>query len=112
MLTRHLARLNSGYKQIPSLIATRNYKTKPRFQYPPTTMSAVSDSDIVSRLQKLSIAHPEVISHAPVKGGSEWHAELQKAGKEGVQLTKTVSSFLPVSVDHGGSMKLASCYQR
>ena len=53
-------------------------------------MAAVNDSNIVARLQKLSISHPEVIQHGPVKGAAEWKAELEKAGKTGVALTKTV----------------------
>lgn len=56
-------------------------------------MTSVSDSDIISRLQKLSISHPEVIQHGPVKGGAEWKAELEKSGKTEVALTKTVSSW-------------------
>jgi hypothetical protein len=55
-------------------------------------MAAVSDSEIISRLEKLKISHPEVINHAPVKGGAEWKAELERVGKLGVSLTKTVSS--------------------
>lgn len=54
-------------------------------------MSAITDSEIISRLEKLSIAHPEVIEHAPVKGAEEWKAELDKLGKGSVSLTKTVS---------------------
>lgn len=65
-------------------------------QYKPGTpfhpiMSAITDSEIISRLEKLSIAHPEVIEHAPVKGAEEWKAELDKLGKGSVSLTKTVS---------------------
>ena len=56
---------------------------------------AVSDSDIVSRLQALSIAHPEIIDHAAVKGGAEWKAELDKVGHGQVALTKTVSPPFP-----------------
>jgi prolyl-tRNA synthetase len=54
-------------------------------------MAAVSDNDIIARLGKLSISAPEVLKHAAVSGGAEWRAELDKAGKTGVPLTKTVS---------------------
>ncbi|ORX33389.1 hypothetical protein BD324DRAFT_654183 [Kockovaella imperatae] len=50
----------------------------------------ISDNEIISRLQKLSISHPEVIEHAPVKGGAEWKAELDKVGHGSVALTKTL----------------------
>lgn len=56
-----------------------------------TMATQLSDADIVSRLEKLSIASPEVLQHAPVKGGQEWKAELEKAGKGAVAVTKTVS---------------------
>lgn len=61
----------------------------PRKPFP--TMAAVTDQDIIARLGKLSIAAPEVLKHAAVKGGAEWRAELDKAGKTGINLTKTVS---------------------
>lgn len=54
-------------------------------------MAAVTDQDIVGRFGALSIAEPSVITHAPVKGGAEWRAELDKLGKTGANLTKTVS---------------------
>ncbi|BEJ12307.1 hypothetical protein CspHIS471_0207670 [Cutaneotrichosporon sp. HIS471] len=53
-------------------------------------MAAVSDNDIIARLGKLSISAPEVLKHAAVSGGAEWRAELDKAGKAGVPLTKTL----------------------
>lgn len=53
-------------------------------------MAAVTDQEIISRLGKLNIAAPEVLKHAPVKGGAEWRAELDKIGQNGVGLTKTV----------------------
>ncbi|KAL7424289.1 hypothetical protein Q5752_001879 [Cryptotrichosporon argae] len=52
-------------------------------------MSAVSDADILARFGKLSLT-PEVLAHAAVKGGAEWKAELDKAGKADVALTKTL----------------------
>lgn len=57
-------------------------------------MAAVSDQEIISRLGKLNIATPEVHKHAPVQGGAEWRAELDKIGQKGVQLTKTVCRLL------------------
>ena len=69
-------------------------------------MSAVSDSEILSRLEKLSISNTGVIQHAPVKGGAEWKEELGKLGKGDVALTKTVSggelscSVLPYLTNH------------
>jgi hypothetical protein len=54
-------------------------------------MAAVTDQDIISRFGALSIAAPAVITHAAVKGGAEWRAELDKLGKTGAALTKTVS---------------------
>lgn len=79
---------------IASPLLARNYASiptpkTPRKPFP--TMAAVTDQEIIARLGKLSIAAPEVIQHAPVKGGAEWRAELDKAGKTGVPLTKTVS---------------------
>jgi len=53
-------------------------------------MSAISDNDIIGRLAKLSIAHPEVLEHAPVTGVNDWKAELVKLGKGDVAITKTV----------------------
>ncbi|KAK4689110.1 prolyl-tRNA synthetase, partial [Tremellales sp. Uapishka_1] len=53
-------------------------------------MAAVTDSEIIARLSKLSIAHPEVVQHEAVKGGSEWKAALDKLGKTDVGLTKTL----------------------
>lgn len=53
-------------------------------------MAAVSDQDILARFSKLSIAQPEVVNHSAVAGGAEWRAELDKLGKTGVPLTKTV----------------------
>ncbi|ODN75029.1 bifunctional glutamate/proline-tRNA ligase [Cryptococcus amylolentus CBS 6039] len=35
-----------------------------------------TDASILQRLADLKIAHPEVISHAPVKNASEWRAQL------------------------------------
>lgn len=52
---------------------------------------ASSDADIVSSLQKLSIAQPEIVEHDAVKGGQEWKAALESKGKGEVQVTKTVS---------------------
>ena len=56
-------------------------------------MTAISDSEIISRLSKLSISHPEVIQHGSVSGSVDWKAELEKKGKTGVALTKTVRVF-------------------
>jgi hypothetical protein len=53
-------------------------------------MTAIPDSEIISRLKSLSISQPEVLEHAPVKGGTEWKAELEKLGKTGILYTKTV----------------------
>lgn len=53
-------------------------------------MAAISDNDIISRLAKLNITHADVVRHAPVTGGAEWKAELEKLSKTGVSLTKTV----------------------
>lgn len=61
--------------------------------------TGVTDADIVGRLQKLSISHSDVIEHAPVKGGAEWKTELDKVGKSGVALTKTVSRYRRHSFD-------------
>lgn len=63
-------------------------KTTTRVPFP--TMSAVSDQDILARFSKLSIAAPDVVNHSAVAGGAEWRAELDKLGKTGVPLTKTV----------------------
>ena len=75
-------------------IAPSRQSTSTRLQLariPYATMTAITDSDIIKRLEALSISNPEVIEHAPVKGGAEWKAELDKAGKGGISLTKTVS---------------------
>lgn len=68
---------------------TRSYAINP-------SMTAISDPEILSRFAKLSISHPEVIQHGPVKTGAEWKAELKKTGKADVALTKTVSSISAV----------------
>jgi prolyl-tRNA synthetase len=57
-------------------------------------MAAVTDQDIVSRFAALSIAAPPTLTHAAVAGGAEWRAELDKLGKSGVALTKTVSGVI------------------
>jgi hypothetical protein len=54
------------------------------------TMSTASD--LIAQLDKLSIGKPEILEHAQVKVGPEWKAELEKAGKTGLGMTKTVSS--------------------
>lgn len=55
------------------------------------TMS-VTDTTILDRLAQLQIAHPDVISHAPVKGAAEWKAELTlaSANHATTPLTKTL----------------------
>jgi hypothetical protein len=73
---------------------TRSYAINPSIPYP--SMTAISDPEILSRFAKLSISHPEVIQHGPVKTGAEWKAELKKTGKADVALTKTVSSISAV----------------
>ena len=57
-------------------------------------MSAISDNDIIGRLAKLSIDHPEVLQHAAVTGIQDWKAELVKAGKGDVIVTKSVRCYL------------------
>jgi prolyl-tRNA synthetase len=53
-------------------------------------MAAVSDQDVIARFGALNISAPKVIEHAAVKGVAEWRAELDKLGKTGVAITKTV----------------------
>jgi prolyl-tRNA synthetase len=57
-------------------------------------MSAITDNDIVSRFEKLSLTKPEILEHAPVANGAQWKAELEKLGKGNVTLTKTVCPLL------------------
>jgi hypothetical protein len=64
---------------------------RPPFTYPSFTMSAISDTEIISRFGALKIQAPEIIQHAPVQSGAEWKAELEKLGKGAIGLTKTVS---------------------
>ena len=95
MLTR-LSTLSTGHLYRSFICdCTRAYTQTPRKLYP--IMAAISDSEILSRFSKLSIHHPEVIQHAPVKSGAEWRAELDRVGKSEVVLTKTVS---PSSFQH------------
>jgi len=78
-----------SFKSVLSPVFTSaRYKSKNRIPYP--TMSAISDNDIIGRLAKLSIDHPEVLQHAPVSGIQDWKAELVKAGKGDVAVTKSV----------------------
>ncbi|EIW66374.1 hypothetical protein TREMEDRAFT_45824 [Tremella mesenterica DSM 1558] len=49
-----------------------------------------TDEEIISKLHKLSFTSTEVVRHEPVKGGVEWKVELEKVGKGGVGLTKTL----------------------
>ncbi|WWC69131.1 proline-tRNA ligase [Kwoniella pini CBS 10737] len=53
---------------------------------------AVTDATILERLNKLSITHPEVITHSPVKGSSEWLSELsiKSPNLSSTSLTKTL----------------------
>ncbi|OWZ80070.1 proline-tRNA ligase [Cryptococcus neoformans Bt85] len=53
---------------------------------------SVTDTTILDRLAQLQIAHPDVISHAPVKGAAEWKAELTlaSANHATTPLTKTL----------------------
>jgi hypothetical protein len=53
-------------------------------------MTAIADSEIITRLKALSITEPEILQHAAVKGGAEWKAELEKLDKGDIPLTKTV----------------------
>lgn len=53
------------------------------------------DSEITSRLDKLNISQPEVVKHDSAKGGPEWKAQLEKAGKADLGMTKTVCSPPP-----------------
>ncbi|KAL1411004.1 hypothetical protein Q8F55_001949 [Vanrija albida] len=53
-------------------------------------MAAVTDSDVIARFGALNISAPKVIEHAAVKGGADWRAELDKLGKTGVAITKTL----------------------
>ncbi|WWC60772.1 proline-tRNA ligase [Kwoniella dejecticola CBS 10117] len=54
--------------------------------------TTVSDATILERLKSLSITHPEVISHSPVKGSAEWSAELSTTAPNlsSTSLTKTL----------------------
>ena len=76
----------------PIVLQTRARSFKRRIPYP--TMSTITDSEIISRLSKLSISHPDVLHHGPVKGGAEWRAEMEKIGRGDAILTKTVSASL------------------
>lgn len=53
-------------------------------------MSAITDNDIISRFEKLSLTKPQIYEHAAVANGAAWKAELEKIGKGNVTLTKTV----------------------
>lgn len=70
------------------LYASAPTPKKERIPFP--TMAAVSDQDVIARFGALNISAPKVIEHAAVKGGAEWRAELDKLGKTGVAITKTV----------------------
>ncbi|KGB79560.3 hypothetical protein CNBG_5398 [Cryptococcus deuterogattii R265] len=53
---------------------------------------SVTDAAILDRLAQLKVVHPDVISHAPVKGAAEWKAELTlaSANHATTPLTKTL----------------------
>ncbi|WVO14142.1 proline-tRNA ligase [Cryptococcus depauperatus] len=55
-------------------------------------MTKITDSNILDRLHELQIAHPQVITHAPVKGSAEWKAQLTLANPALAEasLTKTL----------------------
>lgn len=92
MLFRPLSHHTLSLKSV--LQTSLRYKSKSKYKVPYPTMAAINDSEIISRLSKLSISHPEVIQHGPVSGINDWRAELEKIGKGNVALTKTVRDGL------------------
>ncbi|ORY30023.1 putative proline-tRNA ligase [Naematelia encephala] len=77
------------FHQTAFTLAFNSSKKKLRIPFSPT-MSAISDSDILGRLSKLSISHPDVLKHEAVAGGDAWKGQLEKVGKGSVALTKTL----------------------
>lgn len=74
--------INTPYPQCASINLAR------RFKY---TMSA----ELSAQLSKLNIEKVDVVDHEQVAGAAEWKAELEKAGRKDLGMTKTVS--LPAS---------------
>ena len=75
--------------RIPVRLSTRTLRQFAPYCSPTATahrpiFTMSTASDLIAQLDKLSIGKPEILEHAQVKGGPEWKAELEKAGKTGM----------------------------
>ena len=81
-------------RQVASRISTTFLSpsiTLPSFSTRQFVKMSGIDTDIAAKLEQLKVANSEVLQHVVVKGGPEWKAALESAGKTDLSMTKTVN---------------------
>lgn len=94
----HLINTWTNYSSRTFVTATRphfaSHNKRPRIPFP--KMSAISESDILARLDNLKITHEPVVEHEHCPGAAEWDVVLKGKTEwngKSFSLSKTVGSY-------------------